>query len=89
MESLLVLQVPEGFTLGGAHLERECDHLCDDGGSSGGVALYSPGDGPLEDDHDAHVSEGAEEEDLLWEPLEEEIDIIFEMEGVGHLEEDG
>jgi hypothetical protein len=39
-------------------------------------------DGPFVNDHDAHVTESAEKEDLLGEPLEEEIYIQFEVNSV-------
>lgn len=54
-----------------------------------GASFDSPWNGPLENDKDAHVAESAKEEDLLWQPLEEEIYVIFEMKGVQGFEEDG
>jgi len=37
---------------------------------------------PLENNQNAHISKSAEKENLLWKPLKEEIDVIFEIKSV-------
>jgi hypothetical protein len=54
-----------------------------------GLSLLSPRNGPFVNDQHAHVSKRAEEENLLRQPLEEEIDIIFEMKSIERLQKDG
>jgi hypothetical protein len=63
--------------------------LVDEGRSLMEGPLNSPGNGPLEHDEKHHIAEGAEEEDLLWQPLKKEVNVIFIVEGVEHFENKG
>ena len=87
LHALLELDIPKRFSFSWADFQGQGDHLSDDGGSFGGISLNNPGDGPFGDDEDAHVSEGTEEKDLLRQPLEEGINIVFPVDGVQKLQE--
>ena len=63
--------------------------MSDDRRCFGSVSFDSPGDGPFCDDQNAHVSESAEEEDLLRQPLENEFNIVFEVNSVQKFHKDG
>jgi hypothetical protein len=88
LQIFLELKIPQGLAFCGAQLKGQGDHLSDDGGSLRGISVDSPGDGPLGNDENAHISEGAEEEDLLRKPFEEEIDIVLPVNAVEGLQED-
>lgn len=62
--------------------------MADDGGGFSSTPFDSPGNHPLEDDENAHVPESAKEEDLLRQPFEKEIDVVFEVQSIKHLQED-
>jgi len=63
--------------------------LGDKRGSLRSGPFLTPRNGPFVDDEHAHVAKSAEEEDLLRQPLEKEIDVIFEMKGVQSFQKDG
>ena len=63
--------------------------MSDDRWCFGGVSFDSPGDSPFGNDQNAHVSESAEEEDLLRQPLEDEFNIVLEMNSVQKFHKDG
>lgn len=88
LKAFLELHIPQWLSFCGSELERKGDHLSNDGGSDSSVPFEFPGNGPLGDDEDAHVSEGAEEEHLLGKPLEEEVDVVFPVDTVQAFQED-
>jgi hypothetical protein len=56
--------------------------LSNEGWSFRAISLYSPGDCPLIEDKNRHVTESTEEKDLLRNPFEKEIDIILKIQRV-------
>ena len=56
--------------------------MSNNGRSLGCVTFQLPWDAPLVYDEDAHVPEGAEEEDLLREPFKEKFKVVFIVKGV-------
>ena len=89
MQTLLRFYIPQWFSLGRSQFQRESNHLSDDRGCLTSWYINSPMNGPLVNDEDAHISESAEEEDLLGNPFKEEIKIALEMQSVHHLQKDG
>jgi hypothetical protein len=79
--------VPKGTIFGGAHFQRESNHLANDGWSHiCGIIFSSPRDGPLIDDEQAHIAKSGKEEHLLGKPLKEEVEVVLEVIGVEHFQ---
>lgn len=89
LQGLLRLHIPQRLALSRTHLQRQSDHLGNQRRSLRGLSLLSPGNSPFVNDQHAHVPKGAKEENLLGQPLEEEIDIIFEMKSIERFQKDG